>query len=46
MPPLATLTRPVLSTPRKVGLTTVLPSYLLLATILTIVKIVQVAVSG
>jgi len=45
MPPLANLTRPVLSTQRKTGLG-VLRGYLLLATILVIVKIVQVALGS
>ena len=42
MPPLSTLTRPVLSTQRKTGLT-VLRSYLLLASVLVVVKVTQVA---
>ncbi|PNE37708.1 NRAMP family divalent metal transporter [Streptomyces noursei] len=42
MPPLETLTRPVLSTGHKVGLAA-LRTYLLLAMVLVVVKIVQVA---
>jgi NRAMP (natural resistance-associated macrophage protein)-like metal ion transporter len=43
MPPLALLTRPELSTTRRVGLT-VLRSYLLIAMILVIVRVAQLAV--
>ncbi len=42
MPPLAMLSKPVMSTGRKVGLT-VLRAYLAIAMILVIVRIVQVA---
>ena len=45
MPPLANLTRAILSTQRKTGLG-VLRGYLLLATVLVIVKIVQVALGA
>jgi len=45
MPPLETLTRPVMATGRKIGMSA-LRSYLAVAMILVIVKIVQVAVSG
>ncbi|MDH6129524.1 divalent metal cation transporter [Kitasatospora sp. GP82] len=44
MPPLETLTKPVMSTARKIGMGA-LRSYLLVAMILVIVKIVQVALS-
>ncbi|MBV9820640.1 MAG: divalent metal cation transporter [Actinobacteria bacterium] len=44
MPPLALLTRPQLSTGRRVGLT-VLRTYLLIAMILVIVRVVQIAVA-
>jgi NRAMP (natural resistance-associated macrophage protein)-like metal ion transporter len=43
MPPLALLTRPKLSTGRRVGLT-VLRTYLLIAMILVIVRVVQLAI--
>ncbi len=43
MPPLATLTRPALSTGRKIGMTA-LRGYLLAAMVLVIVKIVQIAI--
>jgi Mn2+/Fe2+ NRAMP family transporter len=42
MPPLATLTRPTMATGRKIGMTA-LRSYLLVAMVLVIVKIVEVA---
>jgi hypothetical protein len=42
MPPLTLLTRPALSTGRRVGLT-VLRTYLLIAMILVIVRVVQLA---
>ena len=45
MPPLETLTRPVMATGRKIGMSA-LRSYLAVAMILVIVKIVQVAISG
>ena len=44
MPPLAMLSKPVLSTGRKLGLTA-LRAYLAIAMILVIVKIVQVALA-
>jgi hypothetical protein len=44
MPPLATLTTPLLSTGRRIGLTA-LRTYLAIAMILVIVKIVQVALA-
>ena len=44
MPPLATLSRPVMSTTRRVGMSA-LRGYLLVAMVLVIVKIVEVAVS-
>jgi hypothetical protein len=44
MPPLATLSKPVMSTGRKLGLTA-LRSYLAVAMIMVIVKIVQVALA-
>ena len=44
MPPLALLARPELSTGRKVGLT-VLRSYLLVAMILVVIRVVQLALS-
>jgi Mn2+/Fe2+ NRAMP family transporter len=44
MPPLATLSKPVMSTGRKLGLTA-LRSYLAIAMIMVIVKIVQVALA-
>jgi 1-acyl-sn-glycerol-3-phosphate acyltransferase len=43
MPPLAMLSKPVLSTGRRIGLTA-LRAYLAIAMILVIVKIVQVAI--
>ena len=43
MPPLAVLSKPVMSTGRKAGLT-VLRSYLAIAMILVVVKLVQVAI--
>jgi Mn2+/Fe2+ NRAMP family transporter len=43
MPPLAMLSKPVMSTSRKVGLT-ILRSYLAIAMILVVVKLVQVAI--
>lgn len=45
MPPLAELTRPVMSTGRKIGMGA-LRLYLAVAVILVIVKIVQVALGG
>ena len=45
MPPLSRLTRPKMSTGRRVGLT-VLRSYLLIATVLVIIRVVQYAVAG
>ncbi|MFE5738581.1 NRAMP family divalent metal transporter [Streptomyces celluloflavus] len=45
MPPLETLTRPVMSTTRRIGMGT-LRTYLLIAMILVVVKIVQVALGG
>jgi hypothetical protein len=44
MPPLAMLTKPVLSTGRKLGLSA-LRAYLAIAMIMVIVKIVQVAIA-
>jgi len=44
MPPLATLSKPVMSTGRKLGLTA-LRSYLAIAMIMVIVKLVQVALA-
>jgi hypothetical protein len=43
MPPLTLLTRPELSITRRVGLT-VMGTYLLIAMVLVIVKIVQLAI--
>ena len=43
MPPLAMLTKPVLSTGRKIGLTA-LRSYLAIAMILVVVKLVELAI--
>ena len=43
MPPLAMLAKPVMATSRKVGLT-ILRSYLAIAMILVVVKLVQVAI--
>ncbi|MFH8558424.1 NRAMP family divalent metal transporter [Streptomyces celluloflavus] len=45
MPPLETLTRPAMSTTRRIGMGT-LRTYLLIAMILVVVKIVQVALGG
>ncbi len=45
MPPLDTLTRPVFSTGHRIGMG-VLRSYLLLSTILVIIRLVQLAISG
>ncbi|MFV5996627.1 Nramp family divalent metal transporter [Streptomyces sp. NPDC056231] len=42
MPPLKTLTKPVMSTTRKIGMGA-LRTYLLIATVLVVIKIVQVA---
>ena len=44
MPPLDTLSKPAMSASRKVGLT-VLRSYLAIAMILVVVKLVQVALA-
>ena len=45
MPPLDTLTRPVFSTGHRIGMG-VLRSYLLLSTVLVIIRLVQLAISG
>ncbi|MYU55534.1 MULTISPECIES: NRAMP family divalent metal transporter [Streptomyces] len=45
MPPLETLTRPAMSTTRRIGMGT-LRTYLFIAMILVVVKIVQVALGG
>jgi len=45
MPPLALLTRPELSGPRRIGLA-VLRGYLLIAAILVVVRVVQLALGG
>jgi hypothetical protein len=44
MPPLAMLSKPVMSTGRKVGLT-ILRSYLAIAMILVVVKLIQMALA-
>jgi Mn2+/Fe2+ NRAMP family transporter len=45
MPPLATLTRPTFSTPRRIGMST-LRGYLFIAMALVVVKLIQVAIGG
>ena len=45
MPPLDTLTRPVFSTGHRIGMG-VLRSYLLLSTVLVVIRLVQLAISG
>jgi hypothetical protein len=45
MPPLNVLTKPVMSTGRKIALS-VLGGYMILAMILVLVRIIQMAVAG